>query len=72
MSDQTPTTEQAKIPEPELSGETETPQAAEANPAPPEDESTIGTGTSMALGCVAGTILLIGFGLLYLALSTLR
>lgn len=34
-------------------------------------ESTIGTGTSMALGCIAGTIVLIGFGLLFLFLSTL-
>ena len=37
----------------------------------PEDESTIGTGTSMALGCIAGTVLLIIFGLLFLAVSTL-
>lgn len=43
--------------------------------APAEDsveESTIGTGTSVALGCIAGTIVLIGFGLLFLFLSTLR
>lgn len=37
----------------------------------PADESTIGTGTSMALGCIAGTVLLIVFGLLFLFLSTL-
>lgn len=37
----------------------------------PEDESTIGTGTSMALGCIAGTVVLIVFGLLFLALSRL-
>lgn len=37
----------------------------------PSDESTIGTGTSMALGCVAGTVVLIIFGLLFLFLSTL-
>lgn len=36
-----------------------------------EDESTIGTGTSMALGCIAGTVVLIIFGLLFLALSRL-
>lgn len=34
------------------------------------NESTIGTGTSMALGCIAGTVLLIAFGLLFLFLST--
>lgn len=38
----------------------------------PADEPTIGTGTSMALGCIAGTILLIGFGLLFLFFTTLR
>lgn len=47
------------------SKESETPET------PPEDESTIGTGTSMALGCIAGTVVLIGFGLLFLFLSTL-
>lgn len=34
------------------------------------DEPTIGTGTSMALGCVAGTIFLILIGLVYLAIVT--
>lgn len=38
----------------------------------PTEESTIGTGTSMALGCIAGTALIILFGLAFLALSTLR
>lgn len=38
---------------------------------PAADESTIGTGTSMALGCIAGTVLLIVFGLLFLLISTL-
>lgn len=47
------------------SKEPETPET------PSEDESTIGTGTSMALGCIAGTVVLIGFGLLFLFLSTL-
>lgn len=45
----------------------EQPVAADA----PADESTIGTGTSMALGCIAGTVVLIIFGLLFLFLSTL-
>lgn len=36
-----------------------------------EDESTIGTGTSMALGCIAGTMLLILFGLAFLALNAI-
>jgi hypothetical protein len=39
---------------------------------PAANEPTIGTGTSMALGCIAGTVLLIGFGLLFLFLTTLR
>ncbi len=33
---------------------------------PEADEPTIGTGTSIALGCVAGTILLIVIGVLFL------
>lgn len=37
---------------------------------PAVEESTIGTGTSMALGCIAATIVLIGIGLLFLAIST--
>ena len=38
---------------------------------PAVEESTVGTGTSMALGCIAGTVVLIIFGLLFLFLSTL-
>lgn len=38
--------------------------------AAPGEESTIGTGTSMALGCIAGTGLLIVFALLFLFLSS--
>lgn len=30
------------------------------------EESTIGTGTSIALGCIAGTILLVIIGLIFL------
>lgn len=41
------------------------------SPEAPADESTIGTGTSMALGCIAGTVLLIVFGLIFLFISTL-
>lgn len=41
----------------------------EAVPAP--EESTVGMGTTMALGCVAGTIVLIIFGLLYLGINAL-
>ena len=36
-----------------------------------EPTETVGTGTSIALGCVAGTILLIIFGLAFLALVAL-
>lgn len=32
----------------------------------PAEETTIGTGTSIALGCVAGTVLLVIIGLLFL------
>ena len=35
------------------------------------EESTVGTGTSMALGCIAGTVVLIAFGLLFLLVSQL-
>lgn len=46
--------------------------AAESLTTPAADRSeTVGTGTSIALGCVAGTILLIIFGLLFLALVVL-
>lgn len=34
-------------------------------------ESTVGTGTSIALGCIAGTILLIVFALILLGIMTL-
>lgn len=47
----------------------ESKESAEATEAA-ADESTIGTGTSMALGCIAGTVLLIVFGLLFLLIST--
>lgn len=44
----------------------------EITPASAADSSeTIGTGTSIALGCVAATILLIIFGLIFLALAAL-
>lgn len=33
---------------------------------PETDGTTIGTGTSLALGCVAGTLLLIVIGLIYI------
>ena len=46
--------------------------ASEVIPARAADSSeTIGTGTSIALGCVAATILLIIFGLIFLALAAL-
>lgn len=44
----------------------------ETGSAPPDDPaSTIGTGTSLALGCVAATIVLIVIGLIYLGLAAL-
>jgi hypothetical protein len=36
-----------------------------------ENAPTIGTGTSIALGCIAGTILLIGIGLIYILIVSL-
>jgi hypothetical protein len=41
-------------------------------PASPGDtDSTVGTGTSIALGCVVGTIVLIVFGLIFLGIVAL-
>lgn len=45
--------------------------AVTGSPETATDESTIGTGTSMAIGCIAGTVLLIVFGLIILFISTL-
>lgn len=52
-----------------LVAEPESKESTEATAPSPEEESTIGTGTSMALGCIAGTAVLIVFGLLFLFLS---
>lgn len=39
---------------------------------PPEgDESTVGTGTSIALGCIAGTVILIVLGLIVVGIIAL-
>jgi hypothetical protein len=38
---------------------------------PGESDSTVGTGTSIALGCVVGTIVLIVFGLIFLGIVAL-
>ncbi len=67
---------ESDAPETEFAQEPEVTTASEPVDSKPEaaaedPESTIGTGTSMALGCVAGTVVLIGFGLLFLFLSTL-
>lgn len=48
-----------------------TPSSATAAPPTPEDESTVGTGTSLALGCIAATLLLIVLGLILLGISAL-
>lgn len=62
-------------PEPDVSPQHQVIEPESTEPEVPEapaaDEPTIGTGTSMAIGCVAGTVLLIVFGLLFLLLSTL-
>ena len=52
-------------------------EAAKAMPSPAvtppatDDESTVGTGTAMALGCIVGTALLIVFGLIFILVSSL-
>ena len=45
--------------------------APTAKPPAADDESTVGTGTSIALGCVAGTIVLIIFGLIFIGIVML-
>jgi len=35
----------------------------------PDDESTVGTGTALALGCLGGTLLLILIGAAFLVLN---
>lgn len=35
-------------------------------------EPTVGTGTAMALGCVAGTVVLILFGIIFIFFATMR
>lgn len=49
------------------------PTSTEPDPAPgPDqavrDDTTIGTGTSIALGCIAGTLLLVVIGLIFLGI----
>jgi hypothetical protein len=51
------------------------PAPAEPGTVAPEpaaaDESTVGTGTSIALGCIGATLLLIVFALIMLGITTL-
>lgn len=47
----------------------ETPIQASAPAGNDVAPTTIGTGTSIALGCIAGTVLLIGIGLIYLLIA---
>lgn len=53
-----------------MSGPTETddqgPGAPDESPAAPEDESTVGTGTGIALGCIAMTVILTLLGIIVL------
>ncbi|HEV2073921.1 MAG TPA: hypothetical protein VGR29_09795 [Thermomicrobiales bacterium] len=51
--------------------EDEAPAAGAPSTSDNDPSETVGTGTSIALGCVAGTILLIVFGLIFLALLAL-
>lgn len=45
--------------------------AIEGKETPPEPDTTVGTGTSIALGCIAGTVILIFIGLVFLAITAL-
>jgi hypothetical protein len=51
----------------------ETPATADTPVAPPSagDDVTVGTGSVIALGCIAGTVLLILIGLLFIGLTML-
>lgn len=61
-----PAAESAFIYDP-LAPDPESPSTATSNASPaPEDDSTVGTGTSIALGCIAGTMVLIVFAILIL------
>lgn len=62
--------EQSENQHPAVEQHESTPPAPEPT-SPAAEESTIGTGTSMALGCIAGTVLLILFGLAFLALNAI-
>lgn len=46
-----------------------TPETVDGKTEDPDD--TVGTGTSIALGCIAGTILLIIIGLIFVAIAAL-
>jgi hypothetical protein len=61
MTDQAPQTSREDRPRPPARAERE---------APPAIGDTIGTGTSIALGCVAATLLLIVLGLLFIVVMT--
>ncbi|MCA9834649.1 MAG: hypothetical protein KC435_11930 [Thermomicrobiales bacterium] len=73
MSDQIPET--TETPDPSLPDTTdaivESPESIAKPQATEVPESTVGTGTAMALGCVAGTVVLILFGLIFLAVQAL-
>jgi predicted lipid-binding transport protein (Tim44 family) len=63
---------EASAPAPEVGGETTTtvtPIPASPAAAPEADpDDTVGTGTSIALGCIAGTLLLIVIGLIFVGI----
>lgn len=48
-----------------------TPSAPESTPPAATEESTVGTGTSIALGCVIATVLLILIGLVFIGIAAL-
>ena len=54
-----------QTPHPPQDGQNPPPQPAPAEERPPIGE-TVGTGTSIALGCIAATLLLIVLGLLFI------
>lgn len=61
---------------PGLSDEAPAPEGGSTAPPPEHPESpalgdTVGTGTSIAIGCIAGTILLILIGLIFVGIAAL-
>lgn len=55
----------------QITTEPTTAEAAPRDEPSAAPETTVGTGTAMALGCVVGTIILILFGLIFIFAATM-